>query len=125
MSKLVFAAVLMSLTSIAIAATENGGDLFKRCDLAVGVMDGKEPADRNDAYQVGLCLGMVQGVVATMVQEDDANPKAHKLCTPPGGIKVDQATKAVMKYLYAHPEKAFEDQALVIHQAIKETYSCK
>jgi hypothetical protein len=125
MRKVVFAAALMSVTSIAIAATENGGDLFRRCDLAVGIMEGKEPADRNEAFEVGMCLGLVQGVVATMVLEDDANPKTHKICTPPGGIKIDQATKAVMGYLFAHPEKALDDQTSVVHQVIKQTYPCK
>ena len=120
------AAVLTSITSNCMAmAANDGGNLFKHCDLAIGAMNDKDPKDRNEAYQVGLCLGVVEGVVGTMVLEEDANPKSHKICPPAGGIRNDQATQIVMNFLFDHPEKTNESQVSIIHQAIKRAYPCK
>ncbi len=120
------AAVLTSITSNCMAATvSDGGSLFENCDLAIGAMNDKDPKDRNEAYQMGLCLGVVEGVVGTMVLEDDANPRSHNICPPAGGIRNDQAIKVVMSYLFGHPEKANERQVSIIHQAIKKAYPCK
>jgi len=118
------AAVLAAAAANCMAST-SGSILFRNCDQAVQIMNGAEPKSFNDIYQTGLCLGMVEGVVGTLVMQGDSSPKRREVCPPSGGIRNDDATKAVMSYLFSHPEKANESSVELVSQAIKKAYPCK
>lgn len=55
--------LLVTLPLPAMAATDSNGDLLKACAAAAKGVD-YTPKDLDESFEIGYCLGMVQGMVA-------------------------------------------------------------
>lgn len=97
----------------------DGNKLLEQCIAVERFLDTKAVGDE---LNIGICLGLVQGVRNTMLYM--GNEGQIKACFPEKGIDNGQATKVVVKYLKNNPALLHEDEVLLIILAFLEAYPC-
>ena len=93
----------------------DGNELLKQC-LAV------EKENINESFNIGMCLGLGQGVRNTMQLLPNNEFKA---CFPKNGISNGQATRIIVSYLKKNPAKLHENEIALIIMAYIDAYPCK
>jgi len=102
----------------------DGNRLLKDCGAVVALLDDAK-SDIAESYQVGFCVGFMQGVTQTnLVYQSMVKDKAQ-FCLPAGGIQNGQAARVVVKYLRDHPENLHMNQTVLAFWAFKAAFPCK
>jgi hypothetical protein len=96
--------------------------LLAQCNDVIQFMDHKE-LDLKASPAMGLCIGMVEGVLKTMRSMNSKLPKAFQTCFPNREITNDEAIRVVVKYM-RESEMADVDDATLAMFAIQEAYLC-
>ncbi|NIV28773.1 MAG: hypothetical protein GWN58_04440 [Anaerolineae bacterium] len=80
----------------------------------------------------GYCMGYITGVsqIGTLAYRigyssaQKRQPQTNRdICIPPN-VSLVERIKAVIAYLYSHPEKLEKHQTVLTYQALRETYPC-
>jgi hypothetical protein len=99
----------------------DGNDLLRACNEAVRDLDG---ARDTSSFDIGYCLGVVNGVMNTMVTMNEYMLPNEKTCFP-NGIKNKQGARIVAKFLQEHPASLHRDGAFLTMAAFQSAYPCK
>lgn len=102
-------------------AMADGNKLLSQCKIAIR---GNAGADTNDAFQAGLCFGLVQGVQETLLAYDNDLPKVKRTCIP-DGITKNQSVKIVYKFLEDNPKYLHELETILVIAAFQDAFPCK
>lgn len=110
---------------VGVVATGNamadGNKLLSQCKIAIR---GNAGADTNDAFQAGLCFGLVQGIHETLLTYDNDLPKEKRICIP-DGITKNQSVKIVYKFLEDNPKYLHELETILVIAAFQDAFPCK
>jgi hypothetical protein len=105
-----------------------------RDDSANFVMHGCRDALSGDShktayFQAGLCTGAVMGIIFAGNVDCAALQKGYLTqaqgVDPPEGFTAEQATRIVVKYIDARPERMHEVFYLLAWEALSEAWPCK
>ncbi|WP_447890104.1 Rap1a/Tai family immunity protein [Pseudomonas hormoni] len=102
-------------------AMADGNILLAQCQQFIKGMDLEKDYDR---VQAGMCVGFVEGVLATSSFYDEELPKEGKLCTPTTATN-GQLVRIVVKYMKDNPAKLNQGKTGLVWRAIKDAYPCK
>lgn len=104
------------------AYAADGNELLLQCQATVKRLDGDTSVDRLD---VGLCLGMVEGVRTMMIIDNEALPANLKNCLPEQGINNGQAARIVAKFLQENPAVLHLPAVDLTRYALMHAFPCK
>lgn len=119
-------AVRVALASLLVngqAYAKEEVGLLAQCNDVIRFMDHKE-LNLNASPAMGLCVGMVEGVLKTMRSMNSKLPKAFQTCFPRREITNDEAVRVVVKYI-RESELTDTDDAMLAMFAIQEAYPCE
>jgi hypothetical protein len=120
-------ALVAAISSGAVLAEKDdttGSSLLHNCQV---MLEPKDLADagRADTFGAGVCMGVVSGVLKTLVSVSDIG-KISLICPPEGSfITNGQAIRITVKYLTEHPEELHMDQAALVMIALATAFPCK
>jgi hypothetical protein len=127
------AIALISLALIgraALAQTEQkiiatGNDMLPFCILAEQIITGQSntpPATTLDAYKMGRCNGMVQGI--RYLTNSATRAGDYPTCMP-DTVTPGQLLSVVVRYMRNHPEHLHRQFELLVFDAYKAAWPCK
>ena len=112
---------LLLITALSASATD-GTQLLRSCQDA-DQYDERKPV--RNAYGIGMCFGLVEGVFGTLESLNPSLPLELRFCPPEQRIGPLQAARVVLKYLRENPEQHHETAALLIAVAYHNAFPCK
>ncbi|EJN22046.1 hypothetical protein PMI36_03329 [Pseudomonas sp. GM79] len=115
------AVALVGVLGCSQAMAGDGNQLLRACKEAVRDADGERV---NSGVDIGYCLGLVNGVMSTMVTMNEYLLPKEKTCFP-AGLMNQQGARIVAKYLQEHPASLHRDGAFLAMAAFQNAYSCK
>ncbi len=118
-SRAVAAAMLIFVSTASLA---DGNKLLSQCSAAEQFLDTQEIRQASD---IGICIGLVQGVRNTWLYLQDSLPKDMQLCWPEQGINNGQAVRILVRFLRNNPAKLHEDEVLLAMLAFRNAYMCR
>lgn len=116
-------AIAIALSGCMVTGAASAGDgnqLLAACKEAVRDADGERVTSNLD---IGYCLGVVNGVMNTMVTMNEYMLPKEKTCFP-DGLMNQQAARIVAKYLQEHPASLHRDGAFLTMAAFQNAYLC-
>jgi len=128
MLKVVLVALALLLVPSCHAST-SGTETMMNCAYAVRAMDGDKTITNEDAGSGLKCIGMVEGVMNTLVQWEESSrrqksPLMDTACLPEG-VTIGQAVQVSYKYMKAHPGQLHIPGSGLIYLALTEAFPCK
>jgi Rap1a immunity proteins len=95
----------------------HGTGLLRACSLVldVNVYHPRKIKHKLEAYDMGFCLGMIQGVYA--------NVSGSYFCPTDGG-HIEDVLKYLVKFIKHHPELEDKDSADIVRWSLSEEYPC-
>jgi hypothetical protein len=95
----------------------DGTAVLKECGLTLDLMvyNPRRIKSKQEAYGVGYCTGLVQGVYA--------NASGSSFC-PPDGVKIPHVLELVVSFVKAHPDLERKDAADIVRWALSDEYPC-
>jgi len=121
MKALTGAVALVAAMGCGQAMAGDGNELLRACKEVVRDSDGERDTS---GISIGYCLGLVNGVMSTMVTMNEYLLSKEKTCFPEGLIN-DQGARIVAKYLQEHPASLHRDGAFLAMAAFQNAYPCK
>jgi hypothetical protein len=115
-------AVAVAGTLVSGAVMADGNELLENCRASILYMD-RTP--NSDSFGSGLCLGITEGVLNTMVALGPQLAKESRICLPDDGIKAGQAVRVVYKYLQDNPATLHLEDTTLVRIAFQRAYPCK
>jgi hypothetical protein len=100
----------------------DGTELLKNCQDAEQ-FDSQRPT--KNAYGIGMCLGLLEGVAGAMELMDASLPAPMRTCFPEQRLAALQAVRIVVKYLRENPEKHHEPAAYLTALAFGRAFRCR
>jgi hypothetical protein len=112
---LMFIVIFLTVSPRAQSGEEisDGNTLLPYCKAALDSIDNNTWEDRHQAFSLGFCLGLVEGVGFASV----------RVC-PPKGVKVSQEMRVVVKYLESNPELLNFNEGLLVQAALSKAFPC-
>ena len=93
-----------------------GADLYRDCRTYVAVMEKGRPADYNEAFDAGVCIGYVSGLTQ--------GSRSLGLTCPPPGSTIGTLIKEYILYMDSHPRVLDFDRSAGVNGTLKEAYPC-
>jgi len=95
----------------------DGTAVLKECGLTLdlNVYHPRRVKNKQEAFGVGYCTGLVQGVYA--------NTSGSDFC-PPDGVKIQHVLELVVGFVKAHPDLEQKDAADIVRWALSDEYPC-
>lgn len=96
-----------------------GKDILQACTLTLDLNfyhPGKKVRNKLEAYNLGYCIGLVQGVYA--------NTSGSYFC-PPDEVQPRKVFELVVQFVKAHPELAGKDGADIVRWALSDEFPCE
>lgn len=116
------AAIVLGVMMVSAGASAtDGNDLLSDCNTAIRALDKKANAD----YDVGYCLGIVQGVLGTASMLRETAPKYMRVCLPKSGVKGQQAIRVTVKFLEENPKLLNDDASMLVLLALTDAFPCQ
>lgn len=115
------AVALTGALSCGLAMAGDGNQLLRACKEAVRDSDGERDTSGVD---IGYCLGLVNGVMNTMVTMNEYLLPKEKTCFP-ARLMNQQGARIVAKYLKEHPASLHRDGAFLVMAAFQNAYPCR
>ncbi len=97
----------------------DGSTLLEQCLVTERYLETKE---MGNSFNIGMCLGILQGVRYTMQIMNDG---AIKICLPEQIITNGQAVRIVTSYLKRNPASLHKNEVALIMSAFIEAFPCK
>ena len=111
-----------SLVSGQVYAKDEVG-LLAQCNEVIQFMDHRE-LKFEASPAMGLCIGMVEGVLKTMRSMNSKLPKEFQTCFPSREVANEEAVRVVVKYI-RDTELVDVDDAMLTMFAFQEAYPCE
>jgi hypothetical protein len=92
----------------------DGNKLILSCKAAVEFAEGKEWKSGGEAFDMGFCLGLVEGVAFS----------SPEVCTS-SDVTHGQGARVVLKYLNDHPEKLSLRRDRLVEAALAQAFPCE
>ncbi len=108
-----------------------GNELFQDCKQAMRAIDGDTALTDMEFVDASHCTGYILGVVdGYAVTEAAEKARIHfsssLICLPKTGfMPTPQLVRIVVKFLRGNPERLSEPAALLVLQAMQESFPCK
>jgi len=116
------AAIALGIMMVSAGASAtDGNDLLSECNTAIRALDKKAHAD----YDVGYCLGLIQGVLGTASIMGETAPKNMQVCLPDSGVKGQQAIRVTVKFLEDNPKLLNGDASMLVLLALTDAFPCQ
>lgn len=115
------ALLLLALSPFAYA---DGNTLVGDCMLFERYEAKAVTLTQAEYFQLGRCLGAVEGVRNTMLVYRSMLPPALKVCMPDGGIANGQAVRIALRYLRDNPASLHEDSSVLLMKAFHQAFPC-
>ena len=127
--KLIKGLAFSMLLNSELAMATDGKKLLAACQTVINYIDsGETSLDHSSGVDIGLCLGMAEGVRNTMIiysLSDLPQDSYYRVCLPEGGIKNGQAARIISSYLMKNPAKLHIDASGLAMFAFIDAYPCK
>jgi len=91
-----------------------GNKLILSCKAAVEFAEGREWKSGDEAFDMGFCLGLVEGVAFS----------SPEVCTS-SDVTHGQGARVVLKYLNDHPEKLNLRRDRLVEVALAQAFPCE
>ena len=119
-----FCAVLFLINNHTYAKSggvfRTGTNLLNNCSLFIKLAEGKDLTSLDQAFNIGLCAGFIEGII-----KSEYTHKDKKLfCSPKESIKIDQAVRIVVKYVNDNPQNLHSDSILLVFSALMKAFPC-
>jgi len=95
----------------------DGKDIFRACSLTLdlNIYHPRNVKNKREAYDLGYCLGLVQGVYA--------NTSGQDFCTG-RDVHIQEVLELTVKFVKAHPELQDKDAADIVRWALSDEFPC-
>ena len=110
---LLLVAIFLPVSPAAQNDSADGDKLILSCKAAVEFAEGREWKSGGEAFDMGFCLGLVEGVAFS----------SPEVCTSTD-ITHGQGARAVLKYLNDHPEKLNLRRDRLVEVALAQAFPC-
>jgi hypothetical protein len=124
MKALVGAVALAGMLGSGAAMAErkyDGNELLGQCQQYIKLADSDQSFNH---IQAGICTGLVEGVISTVVFYSGVLKKDEKFCMPDNVVNA-QMVRIVVKYLKDNPKQLNKMNTVLILDAFKDAYPCK
>lgn len=109
-------------------AQVSGIKTMQACALAVRGMDGNPPTTVEDLTHATSCMGMVEGIVGTLVILEMSAKQRHSSLVDtacfPESFSTAQAIRISFKYMQDHPDQLHEPGSGLIYLALTKAFPC-
>jgi hypothetical protein len=97
--------------------TADGTIVLRECSLTLelNTYHPRNVKNTDEAFDIGNCLGLVQGVYA--------NASGNYFC-PPDGVGIAHVLDLVVRFVKEHPELEQKDGADIVRWALSDEYPC-
>lgn len=112
---------VLAVLSGAVDAT-NGTNLLLHCQEAEQFSESKP---LGNAFAIGVCAGMVEGVAGAMESLNLSLPPELRTCFPEERLSATQSSRIVLKYLRENPERLHEAGPFLTMLAFNKAYPCR
>jgi hypothetical protein len=109
--------ILTATTSHSHSAPLTGNDIRADCQAALSTY--QEPTSPASSYKFGFCSGFVIAVLDLGSLLDDTISFCH-----PSEVTQEQAIRALLKYMDAHPEETHERAEPLAVAAFRTAWPC-
>jgi len=127
--KIITGLTLSMLLNSELAMATDGNELLAACQTVINYMDsGETSLDHSSDLDIGLCLGLGEGVRNTMIfygLSDLPQDSYYRVCLPEGGIKNGQAARIISSHLMKNPANLHMDASGLAMLAFIDAYPCK
>jgi hypothetical protein len=107
------------------SALADGNKLLEDCQSYIRADASNTELSADEALGIGHCLGLVEGVMKTMIMKNISLPKGLRLCFPENIIGSGQAARIVEKFLRENPSVLHKDGAFLTMIAFDKAFPCK
>ena len=97
----------------------DGDHLLPKCKAYVEVGTDRSARDRVEALRTDICVGEISG----LVNVGRLLPRHINSCNPPGVTRF-HATRIVVAYIEAHPERMHDDFTELALEAMHDAWPC-
>lgn len=106
-------------------AEETGLDLYRRCQLLMDQLSGKE-ITIEQSFEVILLTGYISGFIDFhSIQQRNCEGCQYDFCLPEVGISNEEAVKTVHAYIKKRPESVELSARMLIMAALLDRYPCR
>jgi hypothetical protein len=122
--KRTLALILVLISSVSAAAKKkperpvsDGKAILRECSLTLdlNVYHPRKVKNKFEAFDLGYCLGLVQGVYD--------NTSGEYFC-PPDGVKTERVVEVTVKFVKDHPELQGREGADIVRWALSDEFPC-
>jgi len=122
------ALLLLTFTCAYCRAEHNGIELSEECSIAANSDNPNLNDSPGDALKRGICIGLVRGVMESMMLWDAADKRRTQQAFH--GCIIDavmplEAIKVVVKFLNDNPSRLHEPDTVLINVALSQAYPCR
>lgn len=116
--------LLIGLLFIPQPAIADGNKLLKSCTAGLRVINKDKGLSSTELVDATYCAGLVQGITDTN-RINRMSGSSPLFCIPGDVIDKGQATRIVVNYLRAHPEKMKMHESNLVIDALMEAFPCR
>lgn len=97
--------------------TTDGTGVLRECGITLDltIYHPHRVKNKHEAFGIGYCTGLVQGVYA--------NASGSSFC-PPDGVRMQHVLELVVNFVKAHPDLEQKDGADIVRWALSDEYPC-
>ena len=111
---LLLVAIFLPVSPAAQNDSADGNKLILSCKAAVEFAEGRDWKSGGEAFDMGFCLGLVEGVAYV----------SPEVCTSKD-VTHGQEVRVVLKYLNDHPEKLTLRRERLVEAALAQAFPCE
>ncbi len=119
---MIFLAALFSFKPAPAGA--DGNMLLKACTAGLKVVNKEQNLSSKELVDSAYCAGLIQGIT-DLDRINKSSLGTSFFCPPENTINKAEATRIVVNYLRAHPEKRKQPESTLIIEALKEAFPCR
>jgi len=100
-------------------STSDGTAVLRACSLTLdlNVYHPRNVKDKFEGFDLGYCLGLVQGVYA--------NASGTEFCPGERKVETKEVLELVVKFVKVHPELKEKDGADIVRWALSDEFPCR
>jgi len=107
------------LGAVSAVVFADGANLMPKCKAYVEVGADRSTRDPVEAFRTDICVGEISG----LVHVGRLLPRHISSCKPPD-VTRGQATRMVVAYIEAHPERIHDDFTELALEAMHDAWPC-
>lgn len=126
MSKAFFLTTIMFLSLLKCGnCTTSATDFLIYCNDAIHAIDSKKNTTREESFNVGMCYGLIEGVLNSILGLDGKLPDNMRICLPKETMKAHQFARIYVKYVKDNPKELHESASFLIYSSLIKSFPCQ